>query len=318
MNINGYTIMADSVTKFHNLLRIYGWFHHSEDALVSVRLVNADLISEKIRVGFCHEGVLALGDDKGFEIQALRHVDDIGEKVNIEFITKSGSILTVAINDLCRDRIGSYPTHHMSRRFINYVNQNGYSVLDIGGRARSKVDRRKEFTVADYVVLDLLPGDNVDVVGDAHALGMLFEPDRFDAFYSVSVFEHLMMPWAVVSQINKVLKTGAIGLIHTHQTLGMHDRPWDFWRFSDAAWDALFNHETGFEIVDRCLDSEQYILPFIYTPSKRHAERSAGFEGSAVWVKKIGPCKLNWDVVPGDLVKTYYPDLDDDFNPEQF
>jgi SAM-dependent methyltransferase len=167
-------------------------------------------------------------------------------------------------------------------------------------------------------VLDILPGENVDVVGDAHALGDLFPPERFDAFYSVSVFEHLLMPWAVVPQINRVLKPGGIGLIHTHQTLGMHDLPWDFWRFSDTAWDALFNSETGFEIVDRCLDSEQFILPFIYRPSKRYAELSAGFEGSSVWVKKIGPCKLRWDVVPSDLVKTSYPNEDDHFVPDGF
>ncbi len=318
MHMDEYMFMTDSVTKFHNLLRIYGWFHHASDTLSSVRLIDPDLISEKVRVGVRHEGVLSLGDDKGFEIQALRNADDIGQSVCVEFKTRNGSSLIVPVHELCRDRISVYPSHRMAKKFIDYINQRGCSVLDIGGRARSKVDRRKDFASADYVVLDILSGENVDVVGDAHALGSLFPPERFDAFYSVSVFEHLLMPWAVVPQINKVLKLGGIGLIHTHQTLGMHDLPWDFWRFSDTAWDALFNKETGFEIVDRCLDSEQFILPFIYRPSKRYAELSAGFEGSSVWVKKIGPCKLRWDVVPGDLVKTSYPDVDDRFTPDQF
>jgi len=318
MLINDFLLMTNSVTKFHNLLRIYGWFHHASDKLSSVHLMDADLISEKVRVGFRHEGVLSLGDDKGFEIQALRGVDDIEESVCVEFKTLSGSTLIVPVHDLCRDRISVYPSHKLARNFIDQINQSNASVLDIGGRARSKVDRRKHFTVSDYVVLDILPGENVDVVGDAHALGDLFPPERFDAFYSVSVFEHLLMPWAVVPQINRVLKPGGIGLIHTHQTLGMHDLPWDFWRFSDTAWDALFNSETGFEIVDRCLDSEQFILPFIYRPSKRYAELSAGFEGSSVWVKKIGPCKLRWDVVPSDLVKTSYPNEDDHFVPDGF
>ena len=310
--------MTDSVTKFHNLLRVYGWFHHVSDTLSSVRLVDRDLISEKVRVGMRHEGVLSLGDNKGFEIQALRTVDDIGEAVSVEFKTKQGRKLVVPLHDLCRDRISVYPSPKMARKFIDHINGHNYSVLDIGGRARSKVDRRKDFSVSDYVVLDVLPGDNVDVVGDAHILGNFFPPERFDSFYSVSVLEHLLMPWAVVPQINKVLKPGGIGLISTHQTLGMHDLPWDFWRFSDTAWDALFNKETGFEIVDRCLDSEQFILPFIYRPSKRNAELSAGFEGSSVWVRKIGPCKLRWDVAPGDLVDTSYPDVDDHFSPDKF
>lgn len=54
-------------------------------------------------------------------------------------------------------------------------------------------------------MLDILPGENVDVVGDAHALVALFPAERFDAFCSVSVFEHLLMPWAVIPQINKIL-----------------------------------------------------------------------------------------------------------------
>jgi hypothetical protein len=158
----------------------------------------------------------------------------------------------------------------------------------------------------------------VDVVGDAHALTRHFPPDRFDAFYSVSVFEHLLMPWAVIAQINKVLRMGGIGLISTHQTLGMHDLPWDYWRYSDTAWDALFNRLTGFEIIERALDGEQHVLPFVYRPSKANAERSVGFEGSCVWVRKIGPCQMEWNATPADLITTAYPDEDDNFMPDGF
>lgn len=41
-------------------------------------------------------------------------------------------------------------------------------LLDIGGRNRSKIDRSKEFPSFDVTVLDILDGDNVDVVADAH------------------------------------------------------------------------------------------------------------------------------------------------------
>jgi hypothetical protein len=88
----------------------------------------------------------------------------------------------------------------------------------------------------------------------------------------------------------------------------MHDMPWDFWRFSDSAWDALFNRLTGFEILDRAMDSEQHVLPFIYHPGKHDAEKSAGFEGSAVLVRKTGPCHLAWNAVPADITGTHYPE----------
>jgi hypothetical protein len=87
----------------------------------------------------------------------------------------------------------------------------------------------------------------------------------------------------------------------------MHDAPWDFWRISDTAWDALFNARTGFEIVDRILESEQYVIPFVYRPIKAWAERAAGYEGSAVLVRKTGACSMAWPLTPSDLVATMYP-----------
>ena len=318
MQVDGCIFMADSVTKFYNTVRVFGWFHHPFDTLESVNLIDSKLIQSLSRCGVEHGGVLDLGPNKGFEIQALRSVDDIDESVAIEFRTKKKRCIKVSLHELCKDRIESYPGPQLAQRFIKEVNNKNCSVLDIGGRSRSGRDRRKDFDVSDYVVMDILPGENVDVVGDAHALGTLFPAERFDAFYSVSVFEHLMMPWAVVPQINQVLKLGGIGLISTHQTLGMHDLPWDFWRFSDTAWDALFNKQTGFEIVERTLDFEVHILPFIYRPEKSEAERSAGFEGSAVWVRKIGPCQLSWKVTPADVTQTMYPDHEDSFKPDGF
>jgi SAM-dependent methyltransferase len=156
-------------------------------------------------------------------------------------------------------------------------------------------------------VLDIVPGDNVTIVGDAHELTSHFPPDAFDGIYSVSVFEHLLMPWKVVLEMNRVLRVGGKCLIHTHQTLGMHDLPWDFWRYSDSSWDALFNHRTGFRVVERAMDSEQYVIPFFLRPEKIIAEKSAGFEGSCVVVEKIGPTCLEWDVSLRDAVSTTYP-----------
>ncbi len=83
--------------------------------------------------------------------------------------------------------------------------------------------------------------------------------------------------------------------------------PWDFWRFSDTAWDALFNRHTGFEILQRTLDFDQYVLPVVMRPSKEDAEQSLGFEGSAVYVRKVGPCRMAWDLTVGDVITTAYP-----------
>jgi 2-polyprenyl-3-methyl-5-hydroxy-6-metoxy-1,4-benzoquinol methylase len=193
------------------------------------------------------------------------------------------------------------------RRFIDSIDaMPNARVLDIGGRARSRLDRSQAFARADVMVLDIHPGENVDIVADAHDMSAL-PAESFDGVYSVSVFEHLMMPWAVIPQLNRILKPGGVAMISTHQTIGMHDMPWDFWRFSDTAWDALFNPRTGFEIVERILEAEQFIIPFIYRPIKAWAERAAGYEGTAVLARKTGPCTMEWPLTPADINASMYP-----------
>lgn len=308
MNIDNYSLMTDTVAKFFNTIRVSGWFHHPDDHLVSIAVTGEEVIGCIAEVGQLYGGVPELGHNLGFSIQFLRPHESFAETLSLVFTTASGWTTTVNLLDLCADRLSHYPGTDMMRRFIDAVDAiPNAKVLDIGGRARSRLDRSQDFLAADVTVLDIIPGENVDVVADAHEMATFFPPEHFDAVYSVSVFEHIMMPWAVVPQMNSIMKTGGIALISTHQTLGMHDMPWDFWRMSDSAWDALFNSKTGFEIVERMMESEQFIIPFIYRPIKAWAERAAGYEGSAVVVRKTGPCDLSWPVTPAQLTATMYP-----------
>ena len=60
----------------------------------------------------------------------------------------------------------------------------------------------------EYIVLDVLPGENVDVVCDAHELSTVFAPESFDYVVSHSAFEYLLMPWKVAIDMNHALKCG--------------------------------------------------------------------------------------------------------------
>lgn len=308
MECDGSLFMVDAVTKFYNTVRVFGWFHRPDDDLCTVELLGDKLLASVCEVGLAYGGVPSLGTDKGFAVQALRRHDDRGPAGRLRFRTKSGWTGEASLAALTEDRAEGAATGDMMQRFIAAVEAiPDARLLDIGGRARSGLDRRRQFRIRDYVVLDILAGSNVDVVGDAHALATLFPRESFDAIVSVSVFEHLLMPWTVVTQMNEVLKPNGLALVFTHQTLGMHDLPWDFWRFSDTAWDALFNRHTGFEIVERVLDRVQHIVPAIWTEAKQGAERAAGFEGSAVLVRKTGPCRMAWPLRPDDITATTYP-----------
>ena len=309
MRCDGYEFMADSVTKFFNAIRVAGWFHHPDDELAGIAIVGDAVAGCVGRIGLAHDGVAgAAGPNKGFALQFLRPEEGFNQDAEIEFRTRKGWVRRVTLRELCAERIGLYPSLAMFDRFTAAVEAIPWArVLDIGGRDRSGHDRSRDFRFAEYVVLDILPGENVNVVADAHVLASHFPADHFDAIVSIAVFEHLMMPWTVVTQMNQVLKPGGIALINTHQTLGMHDMPWDYWRFSDMAWDALFNRRTGFEILERQLDIEQFIVPAVYRDDKADAEKACGYEVSAVLVRKVGPCELSWSVKPADLVSTGYP-----------
>ena len=298
--------MLDNAAKFFNTLRISGWFH-GPHRLVSVVWSGDPLVGAVSEVGLPSPGVASLGNDLGFHLQLLRTTDSFPSDGSLTFTDASGWTTTVLLATLVHERISLRPGQALLTRFIEQVTADSRNrLIDIGGRDRSRFDYSSLFPGIHVTVLDILAGDNVDIVADAHDLSLL-PADSFDAAMSVSVFEHLMMPWAVIPQLNRILRDGGLVLVSTHQTLGMHDIPWDFWRFSDTAWDALFNEYTGFEIIERHLDGEQYIVPFLITRNKEFAERAAGYEGSMVLARKIGPCRMSWPLTPAQLTTTIYP-----------
>jgi SAM-dependent methyltransferase len=306
--LQGYRFLADAAAKFHGFVYLFGWFHHLADELADMFVIDADGASYAVEIGIPHGGVAGLGPNLGFRMQIFRHSETIDEDLHVVFVTRLGRWKRVRVADLCQARMAQYRYFDFERRFIAHTKTlPDARILDVGGRDRSGVDRSLSFEPNAVTVLDVLPSENVDVVGDAHNMAKLLPHGAFDAIYSVSVFEHLLMPWAVALQMNHVLKTGGVAFIATHQTIGMHDAPWDFWRFSDTAWDGIFNKFTGFEIVERMLDCEQFVIPFVWSPGKQDAERAAGFEVSAVWVKKTHAPTVSWDVIVADIAATSYP-----------
>src|SRR6202046_1911736 len=97
--------------------------------------------------------------------------------------------------------------------FKNLVNSQGLRVLEIGSRIVSpgSVSKRSWFSGArSYVGFDYYGDDNTDVVGDAHCLTEYVGTGQFDAIFSLSVFEHLAMPWVAAMEINKALVPGGL------------------------------------------------------------------------------------------------------------
>jgi len=125
-------------------------------------------------------------------------------------------------------------------------------ILEIGSReVTGQSNARNEFSNAEYIGFDFYPGNNVDVVGDAHKLSAYFEgEEKFDMIYSSASFEHFAMPWIVATEIAKLLKVGGIVFVETHFSFSSHERPWHFFQFSDMALKTLFSKALGFECIE--------------------------------------------------------------------
>jgi hypothetical protein len=152
-------------------------------------------------------------------------------------------------NLICKpDNIShEYWVDYLSKIF----NKTGFRVLEIGSRNVTGANLRSCFSNADYVGFDFYAGENVDVVGDAHKLSTYFSgEEKFDLIFSSAVFEHLHMPWVVAVEIQKLLKVGGYVFVETHFSFSSHERPWNFFQFSDMGLRALFNDALGFDLVE--------------------------------------------------------------------
>jgi SAM-dependent methyltransferase len=129
---------------------------------------------------------------------------------------------------------------------------NGLRILEIGSReVTGPSDARRHFANSEYIGFDYYPGDNVDVVGDAHRLSTYFPSgEQFDLIYSSACFEHFAMPWLVAEQIARMLKVGGLLFVETHFSFAAHERPWNFFQFSDMGLRVLFSSALGFECIE--------------------------------------------------------------------
>ncbi len=183
------------------------------------------------------------------------------------------------------------------------------TVLEIGSRARSAITRKHRVpSHLKYVGLDILDGPNVDVVGDAHELSRVMSGQKFVAIFSTSVFEHLLMPWKVALEMNKVLEVGGIVYTSTHQAWPLHDAPWDFWRFSNTTWQAIFNPATGYEIVEAVMGEPGRLHACRTSPVTRSLPDNPAYLGSASIVRKVANTTLEWPVPLSVATSSMYPE----------
>jgi hypothetical protein len=231
--------------------------------------------------------------------------------LNIFFVFDDKTI--EAVEDVGYTARQSIPAYLMVRDFFSWLNneEESMTIVEIGSRARSGNNSRGRISEHHhYTGTDLMAGENVDVVADAHALSEHIKHSSVDAVFGISVFEHLAMPWKVAIELNRILRVGGRAMFLTHQSWPLHDYPFDFWRFSEESWHAIFNQHSGFKVIDAAVGEEGRILSEIQTADTLFGSDSIAYLASSVLVEKIGDTDLSWDVPLDAVYQGKYPSGD--------
>lgn len=132
----------------------------------------------------------------------------------------------------------------------NKLFKSSSKVLNIGSGLSNGVGHRlwKDLDYKDFnlINLDIIPGENIDVVADAHNLP--FKEKEFDSIIIQSTLEHVKNPIQVISESFRVLKKEGYIYIEVPFLQGIHGDPDDYQRYTLSGLKELL-HE--FDIITR-------------------------------------------------------------------
>lgn len=238
-----------------------------------------------------------------------RHEKKPKEPLDFQLIVGTQSGLTVVFS---REELAStYPDQYnnlASELWSRIRACSSGRFLEIGGRGQASARVRSMMPPGwEYISVDIHPGDNVDIVADLHTLSKSLSPNSVDVIYSSSVFEHIFQPWLAVVECAKILKVDGHMYTAVPQAWPRHSEPWDFWRFMEGSWPALFNPLSGFEIINQIAIEEAKAVPVVMCLPNR-----AQLSGSSVLylqiaclARKIGEPQQTWTYAKQSLEGQY-------------
>lgn len=111
-------------------------------------------------------------------------------------------------------------------------------VLDIGsGLSRGYEGLFKPY-VAEYLCLDRNPEHNVDICSDCYNIPLANE--SIDTIVSTQVLEHLDTPMKMLQESHRILKSGGMAIMTIPMAWGLHEEPYDFYRYTKYGIEHLF------------------------------------------------------------------------------
>ena len=98
----------------------------------------------------------------------------------------------------------------------------------------------------EYLTLDIEASHSPDIIGDVINIEALLHSSNFlpDVIIALEVLEHISNTSKAISGIHNVLSSKGVFILSTPWIIPIHDRPFDFYRFTPAA---LYQHLHKFD-----------------------------------------------------------------------
>ena len=116
------------------------------------------------------------------------------------------------------------------KKFFEVYGLKRSKILDIGSKDENGSLRKYTNNNHEYTGIDMIPGENVDIV-QADPYLLPFEDNTFDIITSSSVFEHSQMFWVLSNEIFRVLKPNGLFYLNAPSNGPYHTYPVDCYRF---------------------------------------------------------------------------------------
>lgn len=114
------------------------------------------------------------------------------------------------------------------------------------------------FSEHNYIGIDMVAGENVDVVCDGKNIP--FENESVDVVISSSAFEHDECFWMTFLEMCRILKDDGYIYINAPSEGPYHAYPGDCWRFYADSWKALAKYANlnsyNIELVESYIDDK--------------------------------------------------------------